>query len=250
LARGVHFFVWRRYGVTPFQHHAIDLGDGNAIHFSDGRNGIAGPSSDPVHFTVAKIFLPTLTRNGTDKIHLVAHSVSEGTIEEVVARAKSQLGRRGYHLFHDTCEHFASWCVTGHAKSCQVTAAAERASSVATKTTLAVSSRIAVKSFDLMKPWGLAADMVQFSTEVVGHRFGLVNPNTRKKTGRALGGTTAIVIGAIGGPAGIAIAGGAWFLGELSGEVTARAISTHQLRRKRQPTTVTSSSTFIESSMP
>jgi hypothetical protein len=69
---------------------------------------------------------------------------------------------------------------------------------------------------------------------MVGHRVGLVNPTLRKHAGRALGGITAVGIGAIGGPVGIAIAGGTWVLGEVSGEVTTRAMAHHQSTRDRK----------------
>ena len=43
--------------------------------------------------------------------------------EAVVARAEAMLGRSGYHLFSNNCEHFATWCVTGEHSSSQVEAA-------------------------------------------------------------------------------------------------------------------------------
>lgn len=240
LARGDHIFVWRRFGVIPFQHHAIDLGDGHVIHFSDGSDGIAAPglSNDASEFIVARMALSGLTRQLKDRVFRVDYSRSHSSLEAVVDRAESQLGRRGYHLFHDNCEHFASWCVTGRAASVQVSTAAERASSVAVKTTVVIAARVAIRSARLIKPWTLAADAVQFGTEVFGHHVGLVNPNVRKQAGRALGGMTAIGIGALGGPVGIAVAGGTWILGELGGEVTTRALANQQSLRERERTTV------------
>ena len=233
MARGDHFFVWRRFGAIPFQHHAIDLGDGHVIHFSDGREGIASPSIDTSGFTVAKMPLIELTRAGRDKVFRVKHSKPSGGVDDVMRRAESQLGRRNYHLFHDNCEHFASWCVTGRASSVQVTTAAERASSVAVKTTIVVVARLAIKSTRVSKPWTLAADAVQFGTEVFGDRVGLGNPTTRKSAGKTLGGLTAVLIGALGGPLGIAVAGGTWVLGEVGGEVTARILAKKQSLRLR-----------------
>jgi len=240
LAFGDHIFVWRRFGVIPFQHHAIDLGDGHLIHFSNGSDGIAGPVilGDASEFVVARMPLSGLTRESKDRVFRVDYARSHGPLETIVDRAESQLGRRGYHLFHDNCEHFASWCVTGKASSVQVSAAAERASSVAVKTTVVVAARVAIRSTRLIKPWTLAADAVQFGTEVFGHRVGLVNPSVRKHAGRALGGMTAIGIGALGGPVGIAVAGGTWILGELGGEITTRALANQQSFRERERTTV------------
>ncbi len=40
--------------------------------------------------------------------------------EETVERAESQLGREGYNLVFNNCEHFAVWCKTGVKESSQV----------------------------------------------------------------------------------------------------------------------------------
>ena len=46
-----------------------------------------------------------------------AHSLNKS---EVVRRAKSRLGEDQYNLAFNNCEHFATWCKTGHSKSSQV----------------------------------------------------------------------------------------------------------------------------------
>ncbi len=38
----------------------------------------------------------------------------------IVERAASMIGRSGYDLFSNNCEHFATWCVTGEHSSAQV----------------------------------------------------------------------------------------------------------------------------------
>ena len=40
--------------------------------------------------------------------------------DKVVARARSMLGKPGYDLIFNNCEHFATWCVTGEHCSAQV----------------------------------------------------------------------------------------------------------------------------------
>ena len=69
-------------------------------------------------------------------------------------------------------------------------------------------------------PWILAADAAQWITEAAGHHVGLTDPDGRKRAGRAVGGATAMGIGAAGGPIGIAVAGGVWAIGEFAGEVS------------------------------
>ena len=40
--------------------------------------------------------------------------------KKTVERAKKKLGKRGYNLLLNNCEHFAVWCKTGEKKSSQV----------------------------------------------------------------------------------------------------------------------------------
>jgi hypothetical protein len=42
--------------------------------------------------------------------------------EVAAARAVSRLGERGYSIYANNCEHFASWCKTGTDQSSQVRA--------------------------------------------------------------------------------------------------------------------------------
>ncbi|MCC6285155.1 MAG: lecithin retinol acyltransferase family protein [Phycisphaerales bacterium] len=38
----------------------------------------------------------------------------------IVQRGLGKVGRPGYNLFHNNCEHFVSWCITGEARSPQI----------------------------------------------------------------------------------------------------------------------------------
>ncbi len=238
LARGDHVFVWRRFGAVPFQHHAIDCGDGSAAHFSDGDGGIAGPGLRPDQFAISRIDLERLTRAGRAQLHIVQHQGIESDEDEIVERALSQLGRRGYNLLYDNCEHFARWCVTGKAHSVQVSTAAQRCGAAAAKVATLGAAMLAKKSVKALNPWLLAADAVQLGTEMVGHHVGLQNPVLRKATGRALGGAVAVGVGALAStslmaaPLGIAIAGGTWCVGELTGEVATRWLDRCQTKRR------------------
>lgn len=40
--------------------------------------------------------------------------------QETVARARSKIGTKGYHLMFSNCEHFAIWCKTGIFESTQM----------------------------------------------------------------------------------------------------------------------------------
>ena len=106
MAKGDHVKV-RRLG---YSHHGIDCGDGTVIHYT----GANAEKEAPV---VRRTSLVAFAQGRT--IRTVRHR-STATPEDVMARAFSLLGKADYHLFFNNCEHFASWCVTGRARSRQV----------------------------------------------------------------------------------------------------------------------------------
>lgn len=220
MARGDHVFVWRRYRGVPFQHHAIDVGDGSAIHFSSSESGIAGPGGDPQQFSILQTEMDVVTRTGRDRLHRVDHSPLYEPAE-IVGRAHQQLGLRGYDLIWNNCEHFASWCCVGSEESRQVVIACERMTSAGVKTAAGMLARVALRSGARglvrgVSPSLLLADVAHWATEAGGHHVGLANPHHRRRVGRIVGGATAIGVGALSGPIGIGLAGGAWVAGELA----------------------------------
>ena len=226
MARGDHFFVWRRHRGIPFQHHGVDLGDGTVIHFTDGQQGIAGPGGSTAGFEIRQTPIGVVTDDGQNEIHIIEHS-RRLNANHVIRRAKGQVGRRGYDLVFDNCEHFACWCVVGRSESRQVTAVCQRAGAASVKAlasgTIRVASRVgAAKMIRGASPWLLVADAAQWATEAGGHHLGLRDPVRRRQAGRAVGSATALGIGSLGGPLGIAVAGGIWVAGELAGEASRR----------------------------
>lgn len=235
MARGDHFFVWRQHLAVPFQHHGIDVGDGTAIHFTDGGDGVAGPGSSAELFEIRQTPLDAVTRGGRDRLHTIQHTI-RFPADIAVERAMSQIGRRGYHVVFDNCEHFACWCVLADDESRQVTVACERLSSMGVKAvargTVKVAARYAKgRLIRGASPWLYFADAAQWMTEAGGHHVGLRDPHQRKQAGRAVGATAAMGAGALAGPAGIAIAGGLWAAGEFGGEIGKAAYN--RLRRRR-----------------
>ena len=224
MARADHFFVWRRHCGIPYQHHVIDHGDGTVVHFTDGEDGVAGPGGMTQNFVVRQTPIEVVTRDGRDTIHIIKHR-NKLDAELVIERALSQVGRKGYHLLFDNCEHFACWCAVGCDVSRQVAASHERLAAVGVKAlasvTLRMASRLAAKrATRVASPWMVLSDAAQWATEAGGHHVGLVDPNVRKNAGRAIGGLTALGIGALRGPIGIIAGGGLWAAGELAGEAS------------------------------
>ena len=235
MARGEHFFVWRHHRGLPFQHHGIDLGDGTVVHFTDGGEGVAGPGGATDQMIIARTSEATVKRGGRDRLHFIQHT-SRFTADEIAERAMSQLGRQGYHLLFDNCEHFARWCAVGDDESQQINVACERISSLGIKATAGMAVKLAgARMVRGVSPGLYLADAAQWLTEAGGHHLGLRDPNQRRKAGRVLGATTAIGAGATSGPIGIAIAGGLWMAGQFGGEISKMAYS--RLRRRRNSDT-------------
>ncbi len=236
MARGDHFFVWRQHKGVPFQHHGIDLGDGTVVHFTDGSGGVAGPGGSAENFQILRTSIEQVTRGGRDVLHVVDHPHRLAT-DLIVRRALSQIGRQGYHLIFDNCEHFACWCVVDRHESRQVNVACQRAGAVGVKVGVAAAVRAASKVaaskvLRSASPWLLVADAAQLATEACGHHVGLTDPEKRKQTGRFVGGVTALGVGSLGGPVGLAVAGGIWAAGELAGEVSRKTYEQFRLQRQ------------------
>ncbi|MFH1811879.1 MAG: lecithin retinol acyltransferase family protein [Pseudomonadota bacterium] len=115
MARGDHIKV-SRLGYT---HHGIDCGDGTVIHYS-------GEVGRKRNACVRRDSLDTFL-DGSDSF-VVVHHVDTDPPDTVLRRARSRLGERDYSLVFHNCEHFATWCKTGRARSRQV----EKAVRVAT----------------------------------------------------------------------------------------------------------------------
>lgn len=103
LQRGDHVRVHR----LGYQHHAIYVGDHQLIEFGGGVSG--GP--------VAYVTIDEFARN--DRVEIVVHDHAFPP-ELVASRAEQQVGCAGFSLWNNNCEHFATWCVTGHGESRQV----------------------------------------------------------------------------------------------------------------------------------
>ena len=106
MAYGDHIFVVRRAG---YAHHGVDVGDGRVIHL----NKEFGEAAWSVHESSLNEF----RGSGAVQVRLYGKRFGADT---AVQRAESMIGRRGYDLLFDNCEHFATWCVAGEHSSAQV----------------------------------------------------------------------------------------------------------------------------------
>ena len=108
--KGDHIFVLCERNTVIFEHHGIDCGDDTVIHFSKATGkGI-----------ITRDTMSTFESLAIDE-NLYAYEYKQCDSPSVVLqRAMSKLGKGEYDLGANNCEHFASWCKTGHKNSHQV----------------------------------------------------------------------------------------------------------------------------------
>jgi hypothetical protein len=95
-------------GVVPYRHHGIELPDGRMAENSPPAVRIVG--------------FDDFARGRP--VRTVSRDLSPAGRDQVVARALSMIGQRGYSVGGWNCEHFATWCATGAAVSQQVASVA------------------------------------------------------------------------------------------------------------------------------
>ena len=197
MARGDHLAVTRGW----FSHHAIDLGEDEVIQYGSGKRADG-------QYQVEIVSLLDFVRGGTPRIVPNPATYSR---DAIVARALSRVGESDYDLFGNNCEHFVNWCRTGRATSRQVNRAFERSGSALTKVATKSAAKVA-------SPWLLAADAIQFGTEVTASRMGISEADARQ-AGRWAGVGSSVGIGAVtAGPVGAVIGLGYWVVGEAIGK--------------------------------
>lgn len=111
MAAGDHIRVKRAFGA--YYHHGIDAGNGTVIHFS-------GEPAQHEAAYVCRTPLDEFLKGG--EMELVKYHDDTALLppSETIARAEEQMGKRGYRLFRNNCEHFATYCRTGVSYSKQV----------------------------------------------------------------------------------------------------------------------------------
>jgi hypothetical protein len=91
-------------------HHGVIVDSGRVVHFSGGPGRKLGA-------VVRVDTLEDFAEGGTVRVKRHARRL---TPEEATVRAMFAIGRRGYNLVFNNCEHFATYCVTGKPVSHQV----------------------------------------------------------------------------------------------------------------------------------
>jgi hypothetical protein len=108
MARGDLISVQSFWGVLPYRHFGIDLGDGHVIHLA-ATSGVR-------EMRVQQVTAIEFANKQPIRIETVEECLEP---DEVVRRAEQSVGRVGYHLAFGNCEHFAHECKTGKSISHQ-----------------------------------------------------------------------------------------------------------------------------------
>lgn len=102
----------RFMGIFNYDHFGIYAGNHQVIHFSEGKI-----RKESINKFMEDATLTYLTK--CDVMTFEKKYLDRYSLEESYQRAKSQIGRTGYDVFNNNCEHFALWCRIGEAYSGQ-----------------------------------------------------------------------------------------------------------------------------------
>lgn len=96
-----------------YRHYAIEVEDGNVIHFICDSISSIGEGS------IRKATMEEFVKDGIKKTDSTMNY--KFSRERAVKRAYSKLNTKfgGYHLYNNNCESFAAWCVNGSRASKQ-----------------------------------------------------------------------------------------------------------------------------------
>jgi hypothetical protein len=101
-------------GLSTYQHYGVYIGDNKVIHFAPYEGEEISPENGIIHETSLEKFL-----NGRE-LQIAQDIDSKYSEGEIINRANSRIGEKGYDLLTNNCEHFARWCVTGENVSYQI----------------------------------------------------------------------------------------------------------------------------------
>jgi hypothetical protein len=221
MARGDRLEVEHRIigSTVTYLHHGVDLGDGTVVHARphDFRNPFGGGR-------VVRTSLAEFAESRSVRVR--NEPPARFTPDEIADRALAHVGRDGYDLVIDNCEHFATWCATGSRTSRQVDIVMGRVAAGVSRAAAAVSARVAVGTAErvavrtalgttvrvglkTMLPAAIVGEAAALVAEWTAHQRGASERESRK-VGEAAGLTATslafAVAGAPAGPAG-AVAG-------------------------------------------
>ena len=112
MEKGDHICVKHPLVGDLITHHGIYCGDCTVIHF-DGNDKLSGQAK------ICRASLEDFCHPFSVSEILVFKQCPPSNADVVLQRAESYLGKSGYDIFKNNCEHFATFCITNEWKSAQ-----------------------------------------------------------------------------------------------------------------------------------
>ena len=101
-----------------FYHYAICVSDDSVVQFGDS---IINPNADASKIEVYEASIDDFLKGRFAEVaeYDKKELKRKNSPVKIILHAKSCIGRKGYHILHNNCEHFANECVFGEHKSSQ-----------------------------------------------------------------------------------------------------------------------------------
>jgi hypothetical protein len=237
--------------TVTYLHHGIDIGDGTVVHARphDFRNPLGG--GNVVRTSRAEFAAGRPVRVCTEP-----HAAYSP--DAIATRALAHVGRDGYHLVVDNCEHFATWCATGRRASRQVEIVIGRVAAGVSRAAAVMSARMAAGAaerfavrtaigttvrlgLETLVPAAIVGEAAALAAEWTAHQRGAgAERSTRagEAAGLAASSLACAVAGMPAGPAGIvsgAVAGAALWVAGSAASTAATAAGLGRRRTRRAP---------------
>lgn len=104
-----------RVKVSFYYHYGIYVDDDHVIAFGLPDNSNVPPDEIAVLSTPIDVFLAGgMLEVGVPGLH---ESLKNRSAKQVVAYAEAAIGRKGYNILHNNCEHFMNECLCGERSS-------------------------------------------------------------------------------------------------------------------------------------
>lgn len=104
-----------RVKVNFYYHYGIYVDDDHVIAFGLPDNGDTHPDEIAVVSTCIDAFLAGgMLEVGVPTLQ---ESLKSRSPNQIVAYAESAIGKKGYHILHNNCEHFMNECLSGERSS-------------------------------------------------------------------------------------------------------------------------------------
>lgn len=196
------------WGIIPYRHFGIDIGDGTVVH-------LASVGGDTSRMEVQQVSIEQFADAKSISIEQVRGSLPE---DQVIERALAAVGNTHYHVALGNCEHFARLCKTGEHISHQTDRLLRGAIRVGLAGLASVTARSAGSSATAGVGMSRTAGIATLVGEAARHgayavsRSAKVEHRQAEWIGRGVGAISAAVAGYLTkGPAGCATAATMYF---------------------------------------